>query len=399
MWNKYELTAEQVQGLANLCKQEQGTIEGARAEACLMANLLEGSDYFRQKYGTDIYSFARYSGWFSKATYWMDHGDAGEGYRAVIRSVLADGKRVLPPYINEHDCFSDITTATGVSKKNDRSQYHPGKTIIRNSYGSTYTFHCFPTWTSDPFGYTKKTDFLPSADDLINRAETYLGMAEPSGDDYFIRVYNSITGEGFPLDVAWCAIFVSVVARLIGAPESIIPTFADCDEGKAWFLSKKRYMRSRAHGGSYTPKRGDVVFYSSRKTQEDSTHVGYVVSCDGTNILAIEGNHADAVGYRHIEVTDAKIIGYGMVADYLANEQTEDWKNVDMKAFIKHLYVDELLREPSENEVAAWVKDIQTHGRNPEDLFPAFTALHGRCPCFHLFRLCGSVQNLSLIHI
>lgn len=367
MWIKYDLTADQAQGLANLAKQEQGTIEGARAELCLMANLLEGTPEYRKKYGTDIYSFARNSGWFSRAPYWMDNGNAGEGYRKLVREVLSDGKRVLPLYVNEHDCFSDITTATGVTDKKDRPQYTPGKTIIRNKYGSTYTFFCFPTWTSDPFGYTKKTDFLPTPEDVINRADTYLGMAEPSGDDYFIRTYNSFRGERFSLSEKWCAMYVSVVMRLIGVPDDICPTFADCDDGKRWFFNRKRYMRSRPHGGSYVPQTADVVFYGP--SQADSNHVGIVVSCDGATLTAIEGNHNDAVGYRTIALNDAKILGYGKVHDFLTKG---DWDRMDMRSFINNLYTDDLFREATDAELDAWEKDTREHGRTPGDLQTIF---------------------------
>jgi SH3-like domain-containing protein len=36
----------------------------------------------------------------------------------------------------------------------DRKAYVQGKTVVKNKYGSTWTFWCFPDNTSDPFGYT-----------------------------------------------------------------------------------------------------------------------------------------------------------------------------------------------------------------------------------------------------
>lgn len=370
-WNRYRLTASQVQGIANLAKQEQGTVEGARAEVCLMANLLEGSPLYRKKYGDDIYKFVRESGWFSRAAYWMDNGDAGEAYRRAVYAVLVDGKRVVPPYVNEHDCFNDIASAKNNGAEIDklnRAQYRPGVTKIRNDYGSAYTFFCFPTWSSDPFGYTDKKQFVPSADDIINRAETYLGIEEPSGDDYFIRYYNSISEGGYPLDSAWCAIFVSDVYSLMGC--SCVPIFAKCTIGREWYIKQGRYMRSKASGGMYTPKRGDTVFYSSYKRQDAANHVGIVVSCDGNYLRAIEGNHHDAVGYRDILLADPYIIGYGRVADFL-NEKG-DWNGVDVRKFVSNLYTDELFREGTEDEIVAWVDDIDRNGRNPEQVQEIF---------------------------
>lgn len=152
---------------------------------------------------------------------------------------------------------------------------------------------------------------------LVKEAERYLGWSEPTGDDFFINLYNDYTGAGFPTNVAWCAIYVTVIARLKGVSTDVIPNFADCDVGVRWFKNKGRWENSKSQGGSYTPKRNDVVFYSSGHTQNDSTHVGYVVSVSGSTLKAIEGNKSDAVGYRSISLSDPYIIGYGRVADFI----------------------------------------------------------------------------------
>lgn len=151
---------------------------------------------------------------------------------------------------------------------------------------------------------------------IINKAISFLGVKEPTGDDQFIKYYNNITRAGFSMSVAWCAIFVTVVARMVGVATSLVPTFACCDAGANWFRNKGRYEKAKYYGGSYIPKRGDVIFYSSKNTQSDSTHVGYVVSVSGSIIKAIEGNKNDAVGYRTINVSDKYITGYGRVADF-----------------------------------------------------------------------------------
>ena len=155
---------------------------------------------------------------------------------------------------------------------------------------------------------------------LLRKAISFLGVSEPTGDDQFIEYYNKLTGAGFSMMVAWCAIFVTVIARMVGIPTSIIPTFASCDVGANWFRNKKRYEKAKYYGGNYTPKRGDVIFYSSKHTQNDSTHVGYVVSVTGDTIKAIEGNKNDAVGYRTIKVSDKYILGYGRVADFIGGD-------------------------------------------------------------------------------
>lgn len=159
---------------------------------------------------------------------------------------------------------------------------------------------------------------------LVKEAERYLGWSEPTGDDFFINLYNDYTGAGFPTSVAWCAIYVTVIACLKGVSTDVIPNFADCDAGVRWFKNKGRWENSKSQGGSYIPKRNDVIFYSSGHTQKDSTHVGYVVSVNGSTLKAIEGNKSDAVGYRSINLSDPYIIGYGRVADYLSDAPSID---------------------------------------------------------------------------
>ncbi len=154
MAKTYELTDSQLLQIARLCVQEQGSFDGIKAEASIMANLFEK----QSKYDT-LYEYVRYGGWFSKAAYWMDNGSASSASVSAVREVLREGHRTLPTYIDEHDCMSDIVKVTnnGVGiDKYDRSQYIPNVTRIKNRYGAWYTFYCFPASNSDPFGYTGK---------------------------------------------------------------------------------------------------------------------------------------------------------------------------------------------------------------------------------------------------
>ena len=134
------MTREQLEQIARLCVQEQGVSEaGVKGEASLMMNLA-------RKHGRDIYDYVRNSGWFSKAKFWMENGSATQRQVDWV---------TLPPYVDEHDCFSDIAwISTGAVR--DRSAYIKDVTIIRNRYGATYTFWGFLHEHSDPFGYTSK---------------------------------------------------------------------------------------------------------------------------------------------------------------------------------------------------------------------------------------------------
>jgi len=155
-YQKYDLSDTQVIKIARLCNQEQGSVNGAKAEASLMANQLETSDYRRNKYGTGgdgLYNWVRNGGWFSRAAYWMDNGSASQAIIDGVRDVLVNGQRTLPQYVDEHDCISDISSIS-TGDKNDHDDYISGETIVKNCYGSTWTFYSFPAAGSDPFGYT-----------------------------------------------------------------------------------------------------------------------------------------------------------------------------------------------------------------------------------------------------
>ena len=147
------MTRGQIEQIARLCVQEQGVSEaGVKGEASLMMNLA-------RKHGRDIYDYVRNSGWFSKAKFWMENGSATQRQVDWVADVLINGNTTLPPYVDEHDCFSDIRSiSTGDVR--DRSAYIKDVTVIRNRYGATYTFHCFLHAHSDPFGYTSKPEEL-----------------------------------------------------------------------------------------------------------------------------------------------------------------------------------------------------------------------------------------------
>lgn len=151
-------------------------------------------------------------------------------------------------------------------------------------------------------------------DKIVKVAEGELGVCEPSGDDKYIKYYNSVAGGSFAMTVAWCAIFVTWCKAMAGIGTSIIPHFASCDVGKQWFEKKGQYKLAKAFGGTYTPVKGDIIFFSSKKTQADSTHVGIVTGVSGSNVDTIEGNTSNKVAKRSYALNDKTILGYGVPA-------------------------------------------------------------------------------------
>ena len=149
----YSLTSSQAKQIANLCVQENGNA-GVRDEASQMLNQYEMNGTGKYDHP---YNFIRFSKWYSRSEHWMDYGESSKKACETTKDVLVKGKRVFPAYINEHDALSDVKSATNngvLFNKNDRTQYIQNVTVLKNRYGSTYTFYMFPTPNSDPFGYT-----------------------------------------------------------------------------------------------------------------------------------------------------------------------------------------------------------------------------------------------------
>jgi len=168
---KYNLTESQLIALARVCTAEQGSVNGAAAEASLMANLFENTSGFGSG-ASGLYNYVRTSGWFSNAASKMDSGSYTPEILAAVKDVLINGNRILPTDVVEHDCWfcnskrcsngneGDIckivtngTTMTSESDISNRNNYVQDNTVIYNVYGSIYKFYTFPSDNSDPFGY------------------------------------------------------------------------------------------------------------------------------------------------------------------------------------------------------------------------------------------------------
>ncbi len=158
-------------------------------------------------------------------------------------------------------------------------------------------------------------------DKLIEVAEGEIGVCEPKGDDKYIKYYNKTGGMSFGMNVAWCAIFVTWCKAAAEIGKDIIPHFASCDLGKEWFEKRGLYKKSSAYGGEYEPKRGDIIFFSSKYAQNDATHVGIVTNVSGNAVSTVEGNTANKVARRSYSLASKYIIGYGVPKYMEAHEK------------------------------------------------------------------------------
>ena len=187
---KYNLSDSDLQFLANLSYCEQGSPTGSAAEASLVANKYEiqGQGY------SSIASFAK-NGWFSCA--WTNKV-APEANIAAVKEALVLGKRTLPFYIDEHDCYvcrnrnysnsycyngtlGDIckietngTTMSSESNVSNHGNYKQNLTKVytiykEDDYIKYWIFYTFPDESSDPFGYN--TYFKDRYDRLNNTSD------------------------------------------------------------------------------------------------------------------------------------------------------------------------------------------------------------------------------------
>ena len=157
---KYNLNDNQIKGLAAIIQTEQPGYDGCQAEASLLANLtdISGDDKATPE---NIIAKAT-GGWFGQRAKKAFNSPNTAKQIAIdaVKSVIVGGRRTLPRYVNEHDCFSDIKSATNngsAIKISDRSAYKQHVTKIKNVYGATGTFYGFPNSQADPFFYTSDT--------------------------------------------------------------------------------------------------------------------------------------------------------------------------------------------------------------------------------------------------
>ena len=155
---------------------------------------------------------------------------------------------------------------------------------------------------------------------LVQTARKYLGCRESDGSHRkIIDIYNSIrplprswkmpySGQ----NSAWCATFVSAMAKLCGMLD-IIPAECSCWHQVQGFQKLGRWMER----DDYKPQPGDVIYYDwGDSGAGDCTgapdHVGIVESCAAGLITVIEGNLSDSVARRTIVVGARYIRGYGL---------------------------------------------------------------------------------------
>ncbi len=153
-------------------------------------------------------------------------------------------------------------------------------------------------------------------DKIIDIALGEVGYTQKNG----YNKYSAEFGNGY---TAWCNYFVVWCAKRAGvSAEAITGTGSYGGNCYIYMSALRNQGRFFVNDGSYTPKKGDLVFYNSSKSTSGSTHIGFVLSADANTVTTVEGNvtvnGTRGVGKnvrpRYSYVGDMVIIGFGVPA-------------------------------------------------------------------------------------
>lgn len=162
-------------------------------------------------------------------------------------------------------------------------------------------------------------------------------------NNYYLNLCNN-QNTPFFYRGSWCATFVSVVARQMGIPTSLIPSskFAD-DYGpdpSTRITGFHPYHESSAdystatpaydysslyHKGDslYVPEPGDIITIAYKSMNHRVSHVGIVCSVNGTSVTWVSGNYIKTVTTATSQLTPALQNGYYIVGFFHPN-----WESV-----------------------------------------------------------------------
>lgn len=122
-----------------------------------------------------------------------------------------------------------------------------------------------------------------------------------------IRVYNTISplpyGYAMTTKDAWCAAFLSAIAKLLGYDK--FPFECSCSR----MLKKAQDMGLPTWGRGYEPQIGDGLIYDLDKNKAVD-HVGVVVWVQDGKAWVVEGNYSNAVKVRCIAIDDPIIYAW-----------------------------------------------------------------------------------------
>lgn len=156
----------------------------------------------------------------------------------------------------------------------------------------------------------------------------------------------------------WCHMFVSWCAAQ-SSNANIVPKTASCYTGRDWFQSRGLFHLRRG----YTPKPGDIVYFSTTQYPSGGGHVGIVEKVIGNTVYTIEGNTSGASGVvsngggvakKSYSLSYANIYGYGS-PNY--DKEEEDLTEAQARAIAQAVYDENHTVYKTQADVPDWGKD------------------------------------------
>ena len=156
--------------------------------------------------------------------------------------------------------------------------------MLDNSINSTVV-HASSNQIEDLIKIAEREVGFQGTNDMRNKYTIWCGQLDPS-------VYPD-NGYGYE----WCQAFVGYCAAQAGIDKSIIPYNPGTYTCKDKFVKQGVWHDSRYHGGSYSPKRGDIIYFQWDGRTGAPSHVGIVTGADESYVYTIEGN----TGYDEVK--------------------------------------------------------------------------------------------------
>ena len=208
--------------------------------------------------------------------------ETGDGYGNIVQTETTVTRTYL--YITvTHKTVDEMTSEYGFNQ--EQKDYLTE--LLKPEYNSL--------WSAALYGINY------SDNQIVTVALTQVGNI--GGEPYW-------SWYGFGSRVEWCACFVSWCANECGYIDTgIIPKFAGCDNGMAWFKNRSQWI-----DGSEIPTEGMVIFFDWTYNGQDGTadHVGIVEKVENNIIYTVEGNSGDTCRTNQYPVGYAEILGYGI---------------------------------------------------------------------------------------
>lgn len=125
---------------------------------------------------------------------------------------------------------------------------------------------------------------------IVNYELSQLGVGDVKGNNnvpYNTWYYGrKVSGSGY----AWCMAFQAYCCSRVTGSNAAIPKTASCISAVNTFIKRGQFHYSRHFGGMYTPKAGDLVFYTNG-SKWASSHVGMIIGSPVNGYLqTVEGN-------------------------------------------------------------------------------------------------------------